>query len=653
MSSGCGDVLSLEDLRIAKLHQTFEAEVITGKQGGVAEGADIDYATNQVTGQSQKTLPAILRDAGFRPAGFTFTTGGTLNVGDSDVGVLWPISSGGDGQYYIWKGALPKTIPAASTPASAGGVSASAWMPIGDITLRAELAAANSTVLIAGEEAKNVIARLNALEYAEAPDVYDIFGLYGQSNALGSAALSGSTAGFPAPLPKSLMFDPTDGTIKSIIQAMPSTSGEVSTGHAWGEFANEWFRLSGRGAVMVNGAKGATSIAQLSKGASTGSSDYYGLFVAAINSTISRMTTQGLTLGKVYVVFHQGEADQLSALPFATYVASFAALIDNLAADLPLARFGNCTVGCPLNREEYTWATIQNAQRYTCNGRDIAVTAFDGCPAFLLRDGNVGTEGVHYTQKGYNTMGAGAANGLWSIEKGGIKTKSEADFSDYPSTIAPWSRAKECMATARYASSTSSWQVLNIRNGDTYIRPANINGVVVSDDGASLLFSVADNARLWFSMSAEIERAGEIIGLYASVDRFNTANFNLRVNIYIDLDIVVNVTTGALSSPRGGSAAAWLQSLVSVTVSGGTAVLTHGATSCGAQVSHYAGASLADTGATVSVNCPSTTQTRVYLANATTNPTVMVSLKRVQVTPAQLQSLAVSVAVRGVYAPEF
>lgn len=139
MSSGCGDVLSLEDLKTAKKHHTFEAEVITGLTGGVAGGAPIDYATNQVTGQVQKTLPAILRDAGFRPAPFTFVTGGTLNVGDSDMAVLWPISAGGDGQYYIWKGAYPKTIPASSTPDSTGGVSASGWLPLGDITLRGDL----------------------------------------------------------------------------------------------------------------------------------------------------------------------------------------------------------------------------------------------------------------------------------------------------------------------------------------------------------------------------------------------------------------------------------------------------------------------------------------------------------------------------------
>lgn len=144
MSSGCGDVLSLEDLKTAKKHQTFEAEVITGKAGGIASGADIDYATNQVTGQVQKTLPAILSDLGYRVASFTFITGGTLSVGDTDVAVLWPVSSGGDGNYYRWKGSYPKVVPANSTPSSSGGISDSGWMPVGDITLRSDLASSDT-----------------------------------------------------------------------------------------------------------------------------------------------------------------------------------------------------------------------------------------------------------------------------------------------------------------------------------------------------------------------------------------------------------------------------------------------------------------------------------------------------------------------------
>lgn len=138
MSSGCGEVMSLNDLQIAKKHQIFEAEVITGKQGGVAGGADIDYATNPVTGQTQKTLPAVLRGAGFSPASFNFTTGGTLGVNDADKAVLWSKEDGGDGNYYAWRGSLPKVIPAASTPLATGGISDSAWDAFGDITFRAE-----------------------------------------------------------------------------------------------------------------------------------------------------------------------------------------------------------------------------------------------------------------------------------------------------------------------------------------------------------------------------------------------------------------------------------------------------------------------------------------------------------------------------------
>lgn len=138
MSSGCGEVMSLNDLQVAKKHQIFEAEVITGKQGGVAGGANIDYATNQVTGQTQKTLPAVLRDVGFSPASFNFTTGGTLGADDADKAVLWPKEDGGDGNYYAWRGSLPKVIPAASTPITTGGISDSAWVAFGDITFRAE-----------------------------------------------------------------------------------------------------------------------------------------------------------------------------------------------------------------------------------------------------------------------------------------------------------------------------------------------------------------------------------------------------------------------------------------------------------------------------------------------------------------------------------
>lgn len=139
MSSGCGDVLSLEDLKTAKKHQVFEAEVITGLAGGVAGGASIDYATNPVTLQVQKTLPAIMRDAGFEPASFDFTTGGTLTTSDRNKVVFDPVSM----TWYSWAGALPKVIPAATNP-----LADSNWIPQTDPDLRTELASSTGYTLI-------------------------------------------------------------------------------------------------------------------------------------------------------------------------------------------------------------------------------------------------------------------------------------------------------------------------------------------------------------------------------------------------------------------------------------------------------------------------------------------------------------------------
>lgn len=131
MSSGCGDVLSLEDLKTAKKHQTFEAEVITGRVGGVSTGPEIDTATNAVTGQVQKTMPAILRDIGFSPASFDFTSGGTLTVADRDAVVYNPA----DNNWYSWAGSLPHVVTAGTDPTADSN-----WKPRTDQLLRQELA---------------------------------------------------------------------------------------------------------------------------------------------------------------------------------------------------------------------------------------------------------------------------------------------------------------------------------------------------------------------------------------------------------------------------------------------------------------------------------------------------------------------------------
>lgn len=154
MSSGCGDVLSLADLQTAKKHQIFEAEVITGKSGGVAGGADIDYATNQVTGQTQKTLPAVLRDAGFSPVSWDFSTGGTLTVDDRDKVVYDPVSK----TWYSYADTLPVTIPASFNP-----VGDANWKPQTDPDLRNDLSSSQGAGMVGSTFGVNVQEALDVL----------------------------------------------------------------------------------------------------------------------------------------------------------------------------------------------------------------------------------------------------------------------------------------------------------------------------------------------------------------------------------------------------------------------------------------------------------------------------------------------------------
>ena len=179
MSSGCGDVLSLVDLQTAKKHQIFEAEVITGKAGGVATGADIDYATNQVTGQTQKTLPAVLRDAGFSPVSWDFSTGGTLTVNDRDKVVYDPVST----TWYSYAGTLPVTVPASFNP-----VGNANWRPQTDPNLRGQISDPNGAKLY---------PELQLARWRDEGDVRGwgarIDGITDDSDALISALNSGSS----------------------------------------------------------------------------------------------------------------------------------------------------------------------------------------------------------------------------------------------------------------------------------------------------------------------------------------------------------------------------------------------------------------------------------------------------------------------------
>lgn len=80
--------------------------------------------------------------AGYIAGKYTFLAGGSL-VSRNDF--IW---DEGSQSWYYWTGALPKDVPAASTPESTGGVGPGAWIGVGDATLRSMLAAPGGDKMI-------------------------------------------------------------------------------------------------------------------------------------------------------------------------------------------------------------------------------------------------------------------------------------------------------------------------------------------------------------------------------------------------------------------------------------------------------------------------------------------------------------------------
>ena len=94
------------------------------------------------------------------------------------------------GHEYSWAGTFPKVVAAGATPAASGGISSTAWVDRTDLTLRADLAADSSDVLIAGKTAEDI--KRNT---AKVFNVYaSNFGVVGNTTSDMTANLAAATA---------------------------------------------------------------------------------------------------------------------------------------------------------------------------------------------------------------------------------------------------------------------------------------------------------------------------------------------------------------------------------------------------------------------------------------------------------------------------
>lgn len=102
----CNNVISLQDMENDKKHSIFYREVITGKS--YTTGANIDSATNAVTGQTQRTLPNIVNNIDWTPVGL-FADGVTFTkITDFAIDAV--------GTQWIYTGSYPFTATAGTVP---------------------------------------------------------------------------------------------------------------------------------------------------------------------------------------------------------------------------------------------------------------------------------------------------------------------------------------------------------------------------------------------------------------------------------------------------------------------------------------------------------------------------------------------------------
>lgn len=104
-----------------------------------------------------------------------------------------------EGDYYRWDGALPKNVPAGSTPETSGGIGLGAWVSVGDASLRSNLADNNGSSLVGHQSTVNgettVSSELKFLADSDSTIISDASRVFYSLNALKSSpyATNGKT----------------------------------------------------------------------------------------------------------------------------------------------------------------------------------------------------------------------------------------------------------------------------------------------------------------------------------------------------------------------------------------------------------------------------------------------------------------------------
>ncbi len=408
-----------------------------------------------------------------------------------------------------------------------------------------EISSSSGSSMIGDEHFSNLgeASSLVSNQYYNRGDVFDIFVVYGQSNAVGYAQ---DTYGFPDVIDGAMFFDYKDNQIKKITKALPYSSGNVSTGHAWATFANEYIRRTGRKVLIIPCVKGESSIVELSKPL-TPSNTVYDKMISSFNSAMIVANRDGISIGYKSILFHQGETDMTLGTKKQEYQNKLDQLIRDMRSDMGLDKCFLYRVGCPQNRKEMSWYAMQTAQDYLCQSYDWMVMAYSGCGTFTIGNGLL-REGVHYTQNGYNVMGHESA----SVIVDSLFNKnpsSEFETEMYGTPLLPQDQIWRYTYGRLLVGSDGNLTLLDKSNTGYSYRTINISRIEMLEDKVRLYLQSRANWIL--GLDVEMNEGGKVFGVqcFPTVASVGNNEFAIDLSFLMDVSFAVSKDGDLMRAP--------------------------------------------------------------------------------------------------------
>lgn len=414
---------------------------------------------------------------------------------------------------------------------------------------------------------------------------YDVFIIFGQSNAVGHATPPNDFSKpkeFPEPIDGDLClyWDKNEQALLPIVYDMPHARTSISRGHAWSAFANKYAKETGRGVILLPAAQGGASLEDLSVGSTT-----FTFIEDQINNLNSYIIDNEVNVGSRSVIFHQGETDQLEEVSRDAYQVQLQGLLSYLRSNHNIGITFLSLVGNPQNREETTWQAIQAAQEYVCASLPWAVLAYAGFGSFTVQ-GRLLRDGVHATQLGYNMMGEGIASSVVDTFKFEYPSPtSELALSRYGVPLLPSDQIwRKAYMTIGFDSNLNDWVAFDKEN--SYFRSSYFCEIeLLSGSSSRIRFHLNAKASAVLSLSASANLRAFHDGVNSvSTSFFDNANssgqrsgYGVDVFIHKDLRFIVSPTGEIRTYPNRNSATvdASLNGVSTTILSDGSVMVDH------------------------------------------------------------------------------